>query len=170
MFVMGSPLWQIVVRTVLVYAGVLVILRLAGKRELGQLTVFDLVVILLIANAVQNAMVGPDTSLQGGLLAAGVLVACNFVVALVRLRGGVWGRLIEGVPTVLIADGHYVEPHLRRERLDEEDLERILREHGVTSVADVKMAVLETDGSISIVGKGADVVRTRKHVRQIKRK
>lgn len=170
MFAMGAPLWQVVVRTVLVYAGVLVILRLAGKRELGQLTVFDLVLILLIANAVQNAMVGPDTSLQGGLVAAAVLVVCNTVVAVVRLRGGVWGRLIEGAPTVLIADGHLVSPGLRRERLDVDDLERILREHGVASVSDVRMAILETDGSISIVPSGSPVVRTRKHVRQIRRR
>jgi uncharacterized membrane protein YcaP (DUF421 family) len=170
MFEMATPLWQVVVRTVVVYVGVLVVLRLAGKRELGQMTVFDLVLILLIANAVQNAMVGPDSSLQGGLVAAVVLVVCNLGVAVVRLRGGVWGRLIEGVPTVLIMDGRFVEPHMRRERLDTEDVERILREHGVTSVSDVKMAVLETDGSISIVPEGAQVVRTAKHVRQIKRK
>jgi uncharacterized membrane protein YcaP (DUF421 family) len=170
MFTMGTPLWEVVVRTVVVYIGVLLVLRMAGKRELGQMTVFDLVLILLIANAVQNAMVGPDSSLQGGLVAAAVLVVCNLGVAVVRLRGGVWGRLIEGVPTVLIQDGHFVSPHMRRERLDEEDVERILREHGIASLSDVKLAVLETDGAITIVPEGSQIVRTRKHVRQVRRK
>jgi uncharacterized membrane protein YcaP (DUF421 family) len=170
MFAMGTPVWQVVVRTVIVYGGVLVVLRVAGKRELGQMTVFDLVLILLIANSVQNAMTGPDTSLQGGLVAAGVLVVCNVGVAILRLRGGVWGRLIEGVPTVLVSDGHFVEPALRRERLDTDDVERILREHGVASVAQCHIAILETDGSISIVPMGAETVRTAKHVRQIKRR
>jgi uncharacterized membrane protein YcaP (DUF421 family) len=170
MFTMGTPLWEVVVRTVVVYIGVLLVLRMAGKRELGQMTVFDLVLILLIANAVQNAMVGPDSSLQGGLVAAAVLVVCNLGVAIVRLRGGVWGRLIEGVPTVLIQDGHFVSPHMRRERLDEDDVERILREHGIASLSDVKLAVLETDGAITIVPEGSQVVRTRKHVRQMRRK
>ena len=87
MFEMATPLWQVVIRTVVVYAGVLLVLRVAGKRELGQMTVFDLVLILLIANAVQNAMVGADSSVQGGLVAAAVLVVCNLGVAVVRLRG-----------------------------------------------------------------------------------
>jgi uncharacterized membrane protein YcaP (DUF421 family) len=170
MFHLGTPLWQITVRSVLVYAGVLLVLRLAGKRELGQMTVFDLVLILLIANAAQNAMVGPDASLQGGLLAAGVLVTCDVIVAVLRLRGGLWNRLIEGTPTVVIKDGHVVEPHLRRERLEVEDIERIVREHGVKSVSDVQLAVLETDGSISIVPSSAKIVRTRRHIRQLRRR
>lgn len=170
MFHIAVPAWQIVARTVVVYGAVLVGLRLAGKRELGQMTVFDLVVVLLIANAVQNAMVGPDTSLIGGVIAAAILLMCNWLVAALRLRGGVWGRLIEGTPTVLISDGHLVEPHLRRERVDADDIEMVLREHGVPSIADVKLAVLETDGSISIVPMSAKVMRTRKHVRQIKRR
>src|SRR5262245_42056927 len=102
MFFSHTPLWHVVVRTVIVYGGMLVIFRAAGQRELGQMTVFDLVLILLIANAVQNAMVGTDSSVQGGLVAAAILVVCNLGVAMLRLRGGVWGRLIEGTPTVLI--------------------------------------------------------------------
>ena len=170
MFHLGAPIWQIAVRAALVYAAVLVGLRFAGKRELGQMTVFDLVVVLLISNAVQNAMVGADVSLQGGIVAAGVLLACNWTVANLRLRGGVWGRLIEGTPTILVEDGHFIEPHLRRERLDAEDIEMVIREHGVEAISDVKLAVFETDGSISIVPASANVVRTRKHVRQIKRR
>src|SRR3989442_12146205 len=103
-----TPPWTIILRSLVVYLAILVGLRLMGKREIGQMTVFDLVVILLIANAVQNAMVGPDTSLQGGLIAAAVLLVVNRLVAMVRLRGGRFGRLIEGTPTVLGQDGQFV--------------------------------------------------------------
>ena len=135
-------------------------LRLLGKRELGQMTVFDLVVILLLANAVQNAMVGPDSSLQGGLLAAAVLLAVNYLLGYLRLRSGWWRRLIEGTPTVLIMDGRYIQAHMSREDVGREDVEEALREHGLKSAADVAIAVLEVDGSISIVPKGATVHRT----------
>jgi uncharacterized membrane protein YcaP (DUF421 family) len=170
MFEMGTEAWAIAARSALVYVAVFVGLRLAGKRELGQMTVFDLVVVLLIANAVQNAMVGPDFSVQGGVLAAFVLIALNRVVAQLRLRGTLWGRLIEGTPTVLVEDGEPVEPHLRREGIERSELEMVVREHGVDSLTGVKLAVLETDGSISIVPMASRVVRTRKHIRQVKRR
>jgi uncharacterized membrane protein YcaP (DUF421 family) len=168
MFEMGTDAWAIVLRTLAVYAGVFVGLRLAGKRELGQMTVFDLVVVLLIANAVQNAMVGADVSVQGGLLAAAVLLLVNRAVAELRTRGGTWGRLIEGTPTVLVEDGQTIEPHLRKEGLEHQELEMVVREHGVDRLSDVALAVLETDGSISIVPKSSPVVRTKKHVRQLR--
>ena len=169
MFEMGTEAWVVVVRTALVYTGVVVGLRLAGKRELGQMTVFDLTVVLLIANAVQNAMVGPDLSVQGGLLAAVTLLIVNRALAALRVHGA-WGRLIEGTPTVLVEDGQPIDPHLRRERLERQELEMVVREHGIQDLAGVKLAVLETDGSISIVPATASVVRTRKHVRQIRRR
>jgi uncharacterized membrane protein YcaP (DUF421 family) len=167
---MGTDAWIVVVRTLLVYAGVFVGLRLAGKRELGQMTVFDLVVVLLIANAVQNAMTGPDFSVQGGLLAALTLLVANRAIAFARLHGRIWGRLIEGTPTVLVEDGELIEPHLRREHLEREELEMVVREHGVETLDDVQLAVLETDGPISIVPKGARVVRTPKHIRQARKR
>jgi uncharacterized membrane protein YcaP (DUF421 family) len=114
-------------------------------------------------------MVGPDTSLQGGLIAAAVLLVANRLVAMVRLRGGRFGRLIEGTPTVLIQEGQFVEPHLRREGIEKEELEMAAREHGMESIKQVKLAVLEVDGSISIVPEGATVHRVRRHVRQFKR-
>jgi len=169
MFEMGTQAWAIGARSALVYLALFVGLRLAGKRELGQMTVFDLAVVLLIANAVQNSMVGPDFSVQGGILAAGVLLILNRAVALLRLQGGRWGRLIEGTPTVLIEDGELIEPHLRKEGMEREELEMVVREHGVDSLAQVRLAVLETDGSVSIVPMASQVVRTRKHVRQVRR-
>lgn len=163
------PAWQIVIRTIMIYFAVFLGLRVMGKRELGQMTVFDFVVILLIANAVQNAMVGPDTSVLGGVIAAFVLLGINRVISALRMSSGIWGKLLEGTPTVLVQDGEFVEPHLRKEGLDRAELEMAMREHGVDAVSKVKLAVLETDGSISIVPQESLVVRTRRHVRQFKR-
>jgi uncharacterized membrane protein YcaP (DUF421 family) len=149
---MATPVLQIVARSLLVYVGVLV----------------GLVVILLIANAVQNAMVGSDVSIQGGLLAAGVLLVTNRVVAGLRIHSGIWGRLIEGTPTVLVQDGQFLEAALRKEGLERRQVQMAMREHGVDSIEQIKLAVLETDGSISIVPEDARMIRTRKHVRQIR--
>ena len=170
MFEMGTAAWAIAVRSALVYLAVFAGLRFAGKRELGQMTVFDFVVVLLIANAVQNSMVGPDFSVQGGVLAAFVLLALDRLVATLRLRSTRWGRFLEGTPTVLIEDGQLIEPGLRREGLEREELEMVMREHGVDSLADVKMAVLETDGSISIVPMASPMLHTRKHIRQLRKR
>jgi len=161
--------WSIVARTLIVYAALLVGLRLAGKRELGQMTVFDLVVILLIANAVQNAMVGPDTSVTGGLIAAAVLVAVNYGLAAARERLPLLRRAVEGSPTLLINNGEFVPEHLKREGIDEDMVLMAIREHGVADVKGVRMAVLETDGSISIVPADATAMRTRKHSRFVRR-
>jgi uncharacterized membrane protein YcaP (DUF421 family) len=170
MFDMGTPAWNIAVRSLLVYLAVFMGLRIMGKRQMGQMTVFDLVVILLIANAVQNAMVGADFSVQGGILAAIVLLVINRGIAFLRLRGTRWGRLLEGVPTVLVEDGAFVAPHLQKEGLDRDEVEMVIREHGLESVAAVKLAVLETDGSISIVPTTSRVVRTHRHIRQLRRR
>ena len=161
--------WSIVARTVLVYGALLVGLRLAGKRELGQMTPFDLVVILLIANAVQNAMVGPDTSVTGGLIAAGVLIGANFGVAFARERVPWLRRAVEGSPTLLIHEGRFVRANLQREGLDEEEVLMAIREHGIEKAEDVRTAVLEVDGSISIVPLSAESVRTRRHARFLKK-
>jgi uncharacterized membrane protein YcaP (DUF421 family) len=169
MFSLDVSGWSIVLRTVIVYVALLLGLRLAGKREMGQMTPFDLVVILLIANAVQNAMVGPDTSVTGGLIAAGVLIAGNYGLAEARERLPWLRRAVEGTPTPLINGGKLVAEHLRREGLDEDEILMAIREHGVADVKDVRMAVLETDGSISIVPADAQALRTRKHVRFVRR-
>ncbi len=168
MITLGTPALAIVIRTVVVYLAILMGLRLMGKRELGQMTAFDLVVILLIANAVQNAMVGPDTSLVGGLLSAFVILGVNWIVARVRLKSRRWQGLVEGTPTVLIENGQLIAPHLQREGLDQAEVEMAMREHGVAALSEVKLAVLETDGSISIVPNDSKVIRTRRHVRQVR--
>src|SRR5881275_87003 len=116
-----ASLVVVVVRTVAVYFTLLVLLRVAGKRELGQMTPFDLVVLLIISNAVQNAMVGPDTSLTGGLLAVGVLVLVNYVVDRFALRLGWLGRQVIGTPTLLVHDGQLIPARLKHEGLTEDE-------------------------------------------------
>lgn len=160
---------DIVMRTAVVYAVILVGLRLSGKREIGQITVFDLVVLLLLANAVQNAMVGPDTSVGGGIVAAIVLLALSAIVVRARLRWPWIRRVLEGTPTLLVLHGQPLAAHLRSEGLDEETLEAALREHGIAQLRDVEMAVLEVDGSISVVPVGAETKRVRHRVRQFRR-
>jgi uncharacterized membrane protein YcaP (DUF421 family) len=168
MFNLAIPAWNIVARTAAIYLAILIGLRLAGKREIGQLTVFDLVVLLLIANAVQNAMVGPDTSLVGGIIAAFVLLVLNAVLARLRLRWPRLRRLIEGSPTLLVAHGQVLADHLRREGLDQETLAAALREHGIADLQEVEMAVLEIDGSISVVPSSAETKHIRRTVKGLR--
>ncbi len=160
-----TSLALVVVRTLVVYLALLVGLRLAGKRELGQMTPFDLAVLLVISNAVQNAMVGPDTSLSGGLLAAATLLVANWLVDRLGLRS-VWlrERLI-GNPTLLVHDGTYVATHLRTEGVTEAEVMQALREHGVDDLRTVKLAVLEVDGTISVIPTDARSSRTRRRIR-----
>jgi uncharacterized membrane protein YcaP (DUF421 family) len=161
-FHLGTPVWQIALRALVVYGAVFLGFRVLGKRELGQMTVFDLVLILLISNAVQNAMVGPDSSLQGGLVAAAVLLVANRLVAESRLRSPLLDRLFEGRSAVLVEHGKLVTGQLRRQRVAEEDLEEAMREHGIESLDQVQLAVLETDGTISIVPLSSPTLRSRR--------
>ncbi len=170
MFTLQVPALEIALRTALIYVALLLALRLAGKREVGQLTTFDLVVILLVSNAVQNAMVGPDNSLTGGLIAAGVLLGANYLVALARDRLPWLRGLVEGSPTILIHDGRFMDEQLRREHVDVEEVLMALREHGISDPAEVRFAILETDGSISVVPNSADPpIRTRRRMRHRQR-
>jgi len=168
MLTMAIPAWNIALRTAAIYLVILIGLRLAGKREIGQMTVFDLVVLLLLANAVQNAMVGPDSSLTGGVLAAVVLLLLNAVVARLRLRWPGLRRIIEGSPTLLVLHGEVIAKHMRREGLDQETLEAALREHGLADLGDVEMAVLEIDGSISVVPANGGTKRVKRPLKYLR--
>jgi uncharacterized membrane protein YcaP (DUF421 family) len=163
-----STLLQIVIRTMAVYLVILGGLRLSGKREIGQMTVFDLVVLLLISNAVQNAMVGPDTSLTGGILAAVVLLVINIIIARLRLISPRMRRLVEGTPTLLILHGEVINEHMRREGVDAESLMAALREHGVEKISEVEMGVLEIDGSISVVPANGSTTRVKKPLKYLR--
>ena len=168
MFELGTPWWQIVVRTLAVYGAVLIGLRLVGKRQLGQMSIADLVVILLIANAVQNAMVGPDASLQGGILAAVTLLAVNLVLTRALAHSPFAERLLEGVPTLLVKDGAYVLENLRREGLAHDEVDMAIREHGIGDLSGVRIAYLEPDGTISVIPMDAKVLRGRRKVRRLR--
>ena len=139
----------IALRTAAIYAVVLLGVRLSGKREVGQMTPFDLTLLLLISNAVQNAMTGPDTSLLGGVMAAGTLLVLNYFVADLSGVNRRFRKLIEGQPSLLIHDGQIMTVHMAKEHVSMDELERALREHGIASYHDVALAVLEVDGSIS---------------------
>ncbi len=139
----------IALRTTAIYAVVLLGVRLSGKREVGQMTPFDLTLLLLISNAVQNAMTGPDTSLLGGVIAAGTLLVLNYLVADWSGANRRFRKLIQGQPSLLIHDGQLMTSHMAREHVSMDELERALREHGIATYHDVALAVLEVDGSIS---------------------
>ena len=160
----GTPPLLIVLRCTVVYVVLLVALRLTGKRQMGQFTPFDFAVLLIVSNAVQNAMIGPDTSLAGGLIGAATLLALNYLLSLLTARYNLFGREVLGDPTVLINDGHLVTDNLRRERVDPDDVLMAMREHGVEDIGKVKHAILETDGTISIVTDDAAISRTKRRV------
>ena len=168
MFHLGTPLWEIVVRTAAVYSVVLVGLRVFGKRQLGQMSIGDLVMILLIANAVQNAMVGTDTSLLGGLVAAVTLLIMNFVVVRAITRSPMGERLFQGGPTLLVKDGAYVLENIRREGLAPDEVDMAIREHGIDAASGVRVAYLEPDGTISVIPIEAQVLRGRRKVRRVR--
>jgi len=142
-------LGEIVLRTAVIYLVVLLGVRLSGKREVGQMTPFDLVLLLLISNSVQNAMTGPDTSLIGGVAAALTLLVMNYLIAELSGTNRRFRKIVQGQPTLLVHDGNVLSGHMSKEHISMDELERALREHGVNNYHDVALAVLEVDGSIS---------------------
>src|SRR5215469_8484137 len=144
-------LLNIAVRTTVIYLLVLAGVRLSGKREVGQMTPFDLTLLLLLSNSVQNAMTGPDTSLAGGITAALVLLALNFLLAEFSGVNRRFRKMIQGQPTLLVHNGACILPHMAKEHISMDELNRALREHGVACVGDAALAVLEVDGSISVL-------------------
>jgi uncharacterized membrane protein YcaP (DUF421 family) len=164
----GTPLWEIALRTSIVYLAILFGLRLFGKRQIGQLSVGDLVMILLIANAVQNAMVGVDVSLTGGLTAALVLLVMNFVVVRGLARTPLGERLLEGGPTLLVKDGRILDAGLRREGVARDEVEMAIREHGITDESGVRAAYLEPDGTISVIPIEVQALRGTRRVKRVR--
>ena len=156
MFDLAMPWWQFVLRAAAVYAALLVLIRLSGKRTMGQFTPFDVLLIVLLGNAVQNALLGKDTSLAGGLLLAVTLISFNWCVAFVTSRSQRAERLVEGVPVVLARDGQLFRSVLRRELVSEDDFNEALRQNGEMTLTNVRIALLETNGSISVVPRDSD--------------
>jgi uncharacterized membrane protein YcaP (DUF421 family) len=144
-------LLEVALRTTIVYLALVIGIRLTGQRQLGQMSTFDLVLLLIIANAVQNAMVGPDTSVAGGLVAAGVLLFWHQVINRLRRSSRQFAKLIAGEGVMLIKDGEILQEHVRHAGVTAEELLQSLREHGVATVAEVRLGVLEPDGSVSVI-------------------
>jgi len=141
----------VILRTLVVYCFILVAFRLSGKREVGQLAPFDFALVLLIANSVQNAMVGPNTSLLGGLVAAAVLLVANFALGRIATRHRRVERLLRGQARILVNRGHVYDASLRAESISHEELLQALRENGCATLAECRLAVLEVDGAISVI-------------------
>lgn len=141
----------IVAKSIAVYGFILLAIRLFGKKELAQLSVIDLVFILLISNAVQNAMVGADNSLLGGLAAATGLFLINYILKIIDYQFPRFGKVLQGEGIMLVYEGKVLQEHLKEAMITLDELEAAVREHGVPSTKDVTLAVLEADGNISVV-------------------
>jgi uncharacterized membrane protein YcaP (DUF421 family) len=150
MWNMSLPWWEFLVRGAIVYLFLIVLLRFSGKRQVGQLAPFDLVLLLVLSNAVQNSMNGGDNSVIGGLISAVALVGLNWVIGYVTFRSKRLEQFIEGKPQIIIHDGHIYRDVMNRERLTQHELEAALRTAGCASVTDVHFAVLENNGQISV--------------------
>jgi uncharacterized membrane protein YcaP (DUF421 family) len=151
LFVPEVSVAEKVVRSVVVYLFLLAAFRFTGKRQVGQLTPFDLVVLLVISNVVQNAVIGPDNSLGGGLLGAVVILALNYLLVEVTYRSKRLRRLLEASPTILIHNGKVLQANLAHERISLDDLHAAMRRAGVVDIEHVRVAMLEENGGISVI-------------------
>ena len=153
MFNLSVPWWEFIVRGGAVYFFLLIFLRITGKRQVGQLAPFDLVLLLVLSNAVQNSMNAGDNSLIGGLISASTLILLNFLLANLTFRNRKVEALVDGQPQILIHDGRLIENVIAKALLTHHELRAALRAAGCTEVDEVKLAVLETTGAITVIPK-----------------
>jgi len=151
MFDLAMPWWQFVLRAATVYVVLLGMLRLSGKRSAGQFTPFDMILVVLLGNAVQNSLLGEDVSLLGGLILAATLIGLNWLVGLVSSRSRRVDRLVEGVPVLLARNGQVYREVLKREMITESDFDEAMRQADCAKHENIQLALLETNGKISIV-------------------
>lgn len=144
---------DIILRSLAVYVFIILAIRIFGKKELSQLSITDLVLILLISNAVQNAMVGPDSSLAGGLIAALTLFILNYIIKIISFKSKTFSSLLEGEPVMLVYKGFIKKDKLKSEKITLDELNAVVREHGLEKVEDAELIMLEKDGSISVISK-----------------
>ena len=150
LFQLSAPWWHFVLRGAVIYLLVMVLMRISGKRAVGQFTPFDLILLILIGNAVQNGINGGDNSLTGALLMASTLIALNWAVAFCSARSDGFRHLVEGRSVEVARDGKLYRDVLRRQLVSEEDFEKAMRESGCADIADIHRAILETNGHITI--------------------
>jgi len=155
-------------KTAVVYVVLIAGLRLLGKRELGQMSLADLVLIVILGNAVQNAMINNDNTLGGGVIAAFVLLVMNRLLNAVMVRSPRAERALIGEPSLLVCDGKIIEGHVASQGVTHDQLYAGLREHGFDSLEGVHMVVLEVDGTMSVVPRTAQVLKTRRHYRGLR--
>lgn len=160
------PYIDITLRSLAVYFFMTIALRVFGKKELSQLNTADIILILLISNSVQNAMVGPDTSLWGGLVAALVLFVINFVIKKLTHKYKILNDLLLDKPEVLIHDGKLDFKALSKLDISHEELKEAMREHGLEHFTDVKLCMLEIDGTISVISEGKKVLKQTHYKRK----
>jgi uncharacterized membrane protein YcaP (DUF421 family) len=142
---------RIIFSTLVIYFFIIIAIRFFGKKELAQLSVVDMVFILLISNSVQNAMVGPDSTLSGGLVAATSLFVMNYILKYLQYKFPKFGKMVEGGAILLIYKGKVIDEHLKKAQITVDELLEAVREHGVPSVTEVDLAILEVDGNISVL-------------------
>jgi uncharacterized membrane protein YcaP (DUF421 family) len=152
-FIPDISLAEKLLRSFVIYFVLYLIIRLTGRRQVAQMTPFDLVVLLVLANVVQNAVIGPDNSLGGGIIGAAAIVALNWLMAEAAFRSKKARRLIEGEPVLLIHDGRILRASLDGQRITIDELMAALRENGVADPLHVRFAVLEDNGKISVMRK-----------------
>jgi uncharacterized membrane protein YcaP (DUF421 family) len=153
MWIMSLPWWEFILRGVIVYLFLIVLLRITGKRQIGQMAPFDLVLLLVLSNAVQNAMNGGDNSVIGGIISAVSLVGTNWLVGLLTYKSKNIESLVEGRPEVLVHNGKLFEKALTHTKITHHELMTALRAGGCATVEEVRTALLETDGTISVLPK-----------------
>ena len=160
MWHLGLPWWEFVVRALVVYGFLLVILRITGKRQVGQLAPFDLVLLLVLSNSVQNSMNGGENSISGGLISAGTLIGTNFIVGWATFRNKRLEAIVEGRPVVLIHNGKVIHKTLDEVNMTIHELNASLRANGCTSSEEVLVAVLENNGHLTVIPKHATYGRS----------
>jgi len=168
MFLLGAPVAEKILRPIIVYAFLIIALRLAGKRELAQLNPFDLVVLLTLSNTVQNAIIGNDNSVTGGIIGAITLLAVNYVLVRFVSRHESIERLVEGDPDVLIENGRVKVDCLQREAITVLELEAAAHKQGFASLEEIDRAVLDPNGSLAFFARKPDPDLTR-HAEIMKR-
>ena len=165
-----SSLPEIILRSVVVYLTIIIAFRAVGKRHISQLSLVDFALVLLVSNAVQNAMVGNDSSLTGGIVAALTLILINVLLTKLVLKNEQISEVIQGEPALLVRNGRPSLPILMHENIRIEELEEAIREHGIASIEEVKAAILELDGSISVIPFTTDGSHVEHHLPPLSRR
>ncbi|WP_313915183.1 YetF domain-containing protein [Tahibacter sp.] len=156
MFSTDLSSWEFVARAAVVYFAIMVLVRISGKRTVGEFTPFDLVVVILIGESTQGALTGGDESVIGALIVSATLIALNYTVGFVTTRSKLADKIVEGEAVLLVRDGCVLAEALKRNNLPESDLDEALRAEGVEERSEVRRAFLETDGTISVIKRKPD--------------